>query len=137
SDIAFTHALRSLVDRIQIAVRGAAKAIRRVGGPAIEQCPGYRDALLEAAVYFNSALTAYDLQREIRSLGDQDLPIVYGVYDLVSLRVKDLPDDRRKAPRATSSLANAPQSAEDFMTLGKELATRLLGTGDMGVSGEW
>jgi carbonic anhydrase len=137
SDIAFSHALRSLVDRIQIAVRGAAKAIRQVGGPAIEQCPGYREALLEAAVYFNAALTAFDLQREIRSLGEKELPIVYGVYDLAGLRVKDLPDDRRKPPRAASALGTAPQSVEDFTALGTELATRLLGTGDVGVSGEW
>ena len=32
AEIAFTHALRSLVDRIQTAVRGAASALERVGG---------------------------------------------------------------------------------------------------------
>src|SRR6185369_12141009 len=35
ADIAFTHALRSLVDRIMIAVRGAANAIQHVCGQSV------------------------------------------------------------------------------------------------------
>ena len=37
AEIAFTHALRSLVDRIQTAVRGAAQALDGVGGASIAQ----------------------------------------------------------------------------------------------------
>src|SRR5271165_3876668 len=61
-EIGFTHALRSLLDRLQIAVRGAAKAIERVSGSSASKQPGYRAALLETAIYLNVALTAFDVQ---------------------------------------------------------------------------
>ncbi len=37
AEIAFTHSLRSLVDRIQTAVRGAATALHRVGGVSVQR----------------------------------------------------------------------------------------------------
>ena len=40
AEIAFTHALRSLVDRIQTAVRGAANALERVGGASVARQSG-------------------------------------------------------------------------------------------------
>nr|WP_303652703.1 carbonic anhydrase [Paludisphaera mucosa] len=64
-DLGLTHALRSLVDRILIAVRGASKAIERVCGPSAKDRPGYRDALIETSVYLNAALTAFDVRREV------------------------------------------------------------------------
>ena len=39
AEIAFTHALRSLVDRIHTAVRGAASALDRVGGKKVARRP--------------------------------------------------------------------------------------------------
>ena len=50
SGIACTHALRSLVDRIMISVRVAAKAIERTCGPGIKRHEQYRTALIEVAV---------------------------------------------------------------------------------------
>lgn len=136
-DIAFTHSLRSLVDRIQIAVRGAAKALRMTGGAKVEESPRYRDDLIETAVYLNAALTAYDLHREIRSLGNSSLRIAYGVYDLATLHVRGLPNDRGRPPKMESSFADAPETPEDFIEIGSQLAERLLGRGDGGASGEW
>lgn len=136
-DIAFTHSLRSLVDRIQIAVRGAAKALSHVGGPNVSALPNYRELLIEAAVYLNSAVTAFDLQREIRGLDVTTLPIVYGVYDLESLRVRALPDDRGRLPTLTSGFGKAPGTSDDFGTLASQIAQRLLGGGNPGSSGEW
>jgi carbonic anhydrase len=136
-DIAFTHALRSLVDRIQIAVRAAAKALRQTGGASVERSPDYRERLIEMAVYLNAAVTAFDLQREIRSLDNSTLKIVYGVYEMTTLHVRSLPDDRRRVPTFECGFADAPETADDFMNLGQELAERLLGAGDPGVSAEW
>ena len=65
ASIAFTHALRSLVDRIQVAVRGAATALERVQGTGTSRHPSYRAALVETAVYLNAAITAYDVRREL------------------------------------------------------------------------
>ncbi|MSR56056.1 MAG: hypothetical protein EXS05_00040 [Planctomycetaceae bacterium] len=136
-DIAFTHTLRSLIDRIQIAVRGSAKALTNVGGPSVVQSPGYRDCLVEVAVYLNAAITAFDLQREIRSQGNATLPIVFGAYDLASQRVRPMPDARGRPPCFESGFAEAPQSADDFVKLGVRLAERLLETGDVGSSLNW
>jgi len=136
-DIAFTHALRSLVDRIQIAVRGASKALRSVGGDAIVSSPDYRENLIEMAVYLNAAITAYDLQREISSLGITTLPIVFGVYELSTMRVQGLPSDRSRPPSSESNFSAAPSSSDEFAELGNRLAKRLLSTGDVGSSAEW
>ncbi|MFN0050863.1 MAG: carbonic anhydrase [Planctomycetales bacterium] len=136
-DIAFTHPLRSLIDRIQIAVRGAANSLRTIGGEHVEQIENYRDCLIEAAVYLNAAVTAFDLHREVQSLGSTSIRVVYGVYDLVTLRVLALPEERNRPPTLKSSFGDAPQSSEDFVRLATALAERLLKTRDFGTSGEW
>lgn len=136
-DLAFTHTLRSLIDRIQIAVREAAKALKSVGGPDVAGRPGYRDDLIETAVYLNAALTAFDLQREIRAQGNTTLPILYSVYDLASQLVRPLPDARGRPPLLESGFSPAPQSADDFVQLGQRLAERLMETGGGQSSGEW
>src|SRR5215471_5308432 len=100
-DIAFSHGLRSLVDRIQIAVRGAAKALREIAGSNVAVHKGYRSALVELAVYLNAAVTAYDLQREIRGLEASSLCVVYGVCDLGDLRVRAEPDSVDSGNQAT------------------------------------
>lgn len=128
-DIAFTHALRSLVDRIQIAVRGAAKALRLAAGSDVSRRPGYRAALVELAVYLNAAVTAYDLRREISGLGNSNLRVVYGVCDLGDLRVRALPAAPGIAP---TTFSDAPAQAEDFVALAGQLAGRLVARGTLG-----
>jgi carbonic anhydrase len=128
ADIACTHALRSLVDRILIAVRGAAHALERVGGAGLKRQPWYRDALLEAAVYLNAAVTAYDLAREVRPLDPAEHPVVYGVYDLANVRV-------RAEPGGAATFAAAPARAEDFTDLGSRLATAVLAKWKSGAAG--
>jgi carbonic anhydrase len=130
-DIAATHALRSLVDRIQIAVRGAAKALRETAGPAVARHPHYQHALVEVAVYLNAALTAYDLQREIRGVGaGSSLPVVFGVCDLGDLRVRSLPDVPANTGAASpTTFANAPERAEDFVALAAQVARRVVQKG--------
>lgn len=121
-DIAFTHALRSLVDRIQIAIRGAARSLRQIAGNDVVRHSGYASALAEVAVYLNAALTAYDLRREIEGLGNSNLPVVYGVCELGDLRVRSLPAMGELAP---DMFAPAPHSADNFVTLAKDLAQRV------------
>jgi carbonic anhydrase len=120
AEIAFTHALRSLVDRIQTAVRGAANALERVGGPSVAHSPEYRDALIETAVYLNAAVTAYDVQREIRIPSASDTRVVYSVFDLVAQRVQAHP------AKDASIFAPVPSGPDDFNDLGTEIATAVL-----------
>ena len=91
ADIAFTHPLRSLVDRIMIAVRGAANAFDRRCGHAVHRASGLSQALVEATVYLNAAITAFDLQREITSAGgDSSLKAFYGACDIATMLVVSL-----------------------------------------------
>jgi carbonic anhydrase len=119
-EIAFTHALRSLVDRIQIAVRGAAKAIDRVHGPSEKRNPGYREALLETTVYLNAALTAFDVRKEIEAIDGHMVRTVYGVFDLVDQRVHALP--HRKHAVAETTFGQIPSNTDEFTALGDRLA---------------
>src|SRR5258708_34986707 len=80
ADVATTHALRSIVDQLQIAVRAASLAI---GGDERDHDSGLdeRSHLTGVAVYLNAALSALSLQREIRAYGQHTPPVVFGVYD--------------------------------------------------------
>jgi len=121
AEIAFTHALRSLVDRIHTAVRGAANALERVGGATVAPTPDYRAALIETAVYLNAAITAYDVQRELLIPPASDTRVVYGVFDLVAQHVRSRPE--RDAP----IFAGVLQGPDDFNELGMEIAKTVLG----------
>jgi carbonic anhydrase len=130
SDIAFTHSLRSLVDRIQIAVRGAAKALARVTDGDAAGWSGYRAALLETAVYLNAAVTSFDLRREIDSLGGGPLRVVYGVYNMSSQRIHAMPlCDSTRRDSATLSFADAPDAADGFARLGDRIAQAVVEAG--------
>ncbi len=123
ASIAFTHALRSLVDRIQVAVRGAAAAVDRVAGPAAHAHPEYRAALVEAAVYLNAAITAHDVRREVERLVRDAPRVVYGVFDLVRQRVCARPaGPQAEGPGPIPVFADVPGGPDDFGALGIEIA---------------
>jgi carbonic anhydrase len=123
ASIAFTHPLRSLVDRIQVAVRGAATALKRVDGEGTADHPSYRAALWETAVYLNAAITAYDMRREVDRLASPGTRVVYGVFDLVEQRVRARP---AAAPARTAEpvpiFADVPDGPAAFNSLSDELA---------------
>ena len=123
ASIAFTHALRSLVDRIQVAVRGAAAALDRLAGPAAQRPAEYKAALVEAAVYLNAAITAYDVRREVDRLAAPSPRVVYGVFDLVQQRVRARPAGAQaEGPGQIPVFADVPSGPDDFGTLGAEIA---------------
>jgi carbonic anhydrase len=125
--IAFTHALRSLVDRIMIAVRGAANAIQHVCGRNVVQHPNYKDGLKEVTVYLNAAITALDLQREVAAFGSDSLRVVYGVYDLATLFVSPVPHGAPTEP----GFAPAP-GQDQLAELAQQLAEAVVEKGVLG-----
>jgi carbonic anhydrase len=128
ASIAFTHALRSLVDRIQVAVRGAATALERVAGPAASRHPLYREALVEASVYVNAAITAYDVRREVERLGGPAVRVVYSVFDLVQQQVRARPMEvggNESGPIPV--FADVPSGPDDFGAIGTEIARAVAG----------
>jgi carbonic anhydrase len=118
--IASTHALRSIVDSILVAVRSAAHSLDEAHGSGVSRSPGYRAALIEISVALNAALTAKTLWHEFREVSSSKLKIGYGVYHLVS-RIVNLPlgvgEDN------CSMLFEPPTDADEFRTLGLCLAS--------------
>ncbi|MFO0917705.1 MAG: carbonic anhydrase [Planctomycetaceae bacterium] len=114
--IAFTHSLRSIVDRIMIAVRGASTALQQVCGPSVRRDPNYKDALKELTVYLNAAITAFELRREVSALQAESIQVVYSVYDLATMFVTAMPTEKPVEP------SFGPAPAQDQLT---ELANRL------------
>jgi carbonic anhydrase len=120
AEIAFTHSLRSLVDRIHTAVRGAAHALEQAGGRSVARRRDYRGALLGVAVYLNAAITAYDVQRELTIPPASATRVVYGVFDLVSQHVRAHPAE------GSPIFAEVPRGPEDFMQLSTGVAKSFL-----------
>jgi hypothetical protein len=85
---------------------------------------------VELAIYLNAAVTAYDLQREVRGLEQANLRVVYGVCDLGDLRVRALPAAKPATdPESPTMFADAPEKAEDFVALAERLGTRVIQRG--------
>lgn len=81
------HALRSIVDRLLLVVHAAAKRMAAAWGADVAQRPGYRKALIEAAIVSNAALAAHTIQQEIGSTDAQGIRTAYGVYVLAERNV--------------------------------------------------
>jgi carbonic anhydrase len=86
--LASSHPLRAIIDRIFPAVRAAHWGLEEVFGQQVEQVKGYREALIETTVALNAALTASAVQSEFKDRLGKDRRVVYGVYNLLTRRVK-------------------------------------------------
>lgn len=123
--IAATHSLRSLVDRVLIAVQTAAHELNRQLGPEVRRdADRYRELLLQASVFLNAAITAYDLSREAHSLNLDDLEVKYGICDLRTLVVRSTPGSAES--NDGPSLGAAPQRSEDFAELSERIVRDVL-----------
>jgi carbonic anhydrase len=126
SEIAFSHSLRSLVDRILIAVRGAASALDHLFGHEIHRHPNYRAALIDASVFLNAAITAFDVQREVAGAHYRTVEVVYGVCNLRNMLVSANPAAQ---VGDTPQLRAAPQDSSEFSDLATEIVTAVASTG--------
>lgn len=122
-NVAFSHAVRSLVDRIMLAVRAASRALDEVRGSTDHDAPGYRDQLLSASVFVNAAVTAFDLNREIQAVGGQKIAVVYSVYDLAMCRASAIP----YAGDSDVVFLPAPKDSNSLYELARDIATRVVG----------
>lgn len=120
-DIGLTFPLRSLVDQIQISVRGAARALEKREGTAVKNHPDYRSLLVATAVYLNAAVSALELHRELHLLGSNVPQVVFGVYDLETLRVQSSPSESSQL-----RLRQAPVDAHQLTTYAAEIVETLM-----------
>ena len=123
-DIAFSHAVRSLTDRILLSVRNAARGLEVSLGSKVHKHKRYREWLTTTSCFLNAAVTAYDLQREVQTL-TKGLHVSYSIYDMAWTRIGTLPQRSEKEAENTPRFAPAPQSAEDFDELVENITRRL------------
>lgn len=111
SEVAFSHAVRTLADRILLSVRNAARGLEKAKGAKVTKHKKYREWLVTMSCYLNAAVTAFDLQREMSAM-TKGLPVSYTVYDMGHSRIGSVPpgDDGDDTPR----FAPAPRDAADF-----------------------
>ena len=129
ANIGFTHALRTLVDRAMIAVRGAAKSIERCCGEDIVKHPNYRAALFGRGRVLKRGDHGAGFAAQLGAVSDHSPPVYYGVCDLKTLLVTSAP----VTPTTTEpDLRTAPTDANAFVELGKELVDVLVSTGTLG-----
>lgn len=112
--LASAHAIRMLIDRLQVVVHVAANRLDQQCGPAIRDHPRYREALIELSVLENAALAASTLQRTIGMGEQRDIRTAFGVY-VVSDRIVWAP---RGGSDEVLGVTAPPADAEGFIDLG-------------------
>jgi carbonic anhydrase len=114
--------LRSITQRIFVAVREGANGLKDVWGPDARDRAGYREALIESAVCINAAQAAFDLRQEVERAAKWEIEVLYGVHNIRTHQVC-MPVDPT-APRANANvrLAQAPTNPREFHALAIQMA---------------
>jgi carbonic anhydrase len=112
--LAEKHAIRGLIDRLQVVVQASARRMEAVFGSDVVRRPGYRHALIEVAVVANAALAAHTIQREMLGETACAVEATYGVY-LLSERSVWAP---RCGSAEASGLARPPANPSEFVDFG-------------------
>lgn len=114
--------LRSILQRVFVAVCEADNGLKAVWGPEVREHPAYREVLIDASVAINAAQTAYNLHVEVERAGKWEIEVLYGVFNLANHRV--ISPGKRKAHESngTTCLAYAPTNPREFKSLAIELA---------------
>lgn len=125
AEIAFSHAVRTLTDRILLSVRHAARGLEKVHGTRVHKNKKYRDWLKTTSCFLNAAVTAFDLQREVNSI-TKGLAVSYTIYDMAWTRIGALPIRSHEEAENTPRFAAAPDSADEFDSLIEQIIARVL-----------
>jgi len=120
--LATDPAIRSIVDQILVTVRVSAIAMETLYGASVATAPGYRSALIEAAVVLNAAWSAFCLRQEFRS-AFPDVGVAFGAYDLVSRYVR-LPLSKSGEPtEGEKGLFAPPSDVDGFRQLAHQICS--------------
>ena len=122
AEIAFSHPVRTLIDRIMVSVRSAAAALEEVHGSHVNKKEHYRNWLINSSCFLNAAITAYDLQREVHSVSE-NLAVSYTVYDMSYSTIHPTPiqNKHQKLDKATA-FARAPKSPDELHSIARAIA---------------
>jgi carbonic anhydrase len=114
--------LRSITQRIFVAVREAANGFEEVWGPNARSIPGYREALINSAVCINAAQAAFDLRQEVERAGKWEIEVLFGVFNLYTHQVCMPPDPRAAHNTEDVHLEFAPTNPREFQNLAIQMA---------------
>lgn len=114
--------LRSILQRVFVAVCEAAKGLETVWGPEIREHPAFREVLIDASVAINAAQTAYNLHLEVERAGKWEIEVLYGVFNLGNHRVTSPGRLKEATQNGATCLAYAPTNPREFKSLALELA---------------
>jgi carbonic anhydrase len=114
--------LRSIIQRILVAVREAANGIEEVWGPDACEAPGYREALIHTAVCVNAAQSAFDVRQEVERAGKWDIEVLYGVFNLYNHQVSMPLDPGAPHNPNEVRLVYAPTNPREFQALAVRMA---------------
>lgn len=114
--------LRTIVQRIFVAVREAANGLDEVWGPDARNQPGYREALVESAVCLNAAHSAFALRQEVERGARWEIEVLYGVHNIRNHQVC-MPVNPNLPPSDDNvRLAQAPTNPGEFHALAVQVA---------------
>jgi len=117
--------LRSLVQRIFVAVRESANGLKEAWGPNAREMPGYREALIEIAVCLNAAQSAFDLRQEVERNAKWEIEVLYGVHNIRTHQVCMPVDPHAVRADENVRLAHAPSNPVEFHALAFQMANML------------
>jgi carbonic anhydrase len=122
--LARSHALRSIVDSLLVAVRSASLALEAAHGTRVSRLPGYRAALVEVSVALNAGISALSLRDELES---RSCRVLFGCYDLASRYVRFPLGASGRGQPPEAGLLPPPRSDDEF----RAFATRLAGSAEI------
>ena len=122
-----SHMLRTIQEKIFVAVREADNGLREIWGPQASAEPNYRAALIESAIALNAAHSAYDLRQEIDRDGKREVGVLFGVFNLLNHQVSMPVIPNAPVSDKNVSLRHAPAKPQEFHTLAKQMAEILKG----------
>jgi carbonic anhydrase len=117
--------LRSIQERIFVAVRAAANGIDHVWGPTAKEMPNYRAALIDTAVAVNAAQASFDLRQEVERAAKWEIEVFHGVFNLRNHQVSMPPNPFAPVADENVHLEHAPTNPRDFHALAVKMAEML------------
>jgi carbonic anhydrase len=117
--------LRTITQRIFVAVREAANGLKESWGPEAQNIPGYREALIDIAVCVNAAQAAFDLRLEVERAAKWEIEVLYAVFSLHNHQVSMPVNPRAPITPENVNLAHAPTNPREFYTIAVRMADLL------------
>ena len=117
--------LRTITQRIFVAVRESDNAMKEVWGPEARDMQGYREALIDIAVCVNAAQSAFGVRQEVERAAKWEIEVLYGVFSLLNHQVSMPLTPSANVAADNVNLAYAPTNPKEFNSMAVRMAELL------------